>query len=855
MVAAVSVSLSAAQRTSRMTRRTTPRASGRVAPASSSSTTTSRPAASVPASAPQRRRPRVTGPLKGVVAMVDVRVGADAQIDCSDVVARKLRELGAATVTRLSPKLTHMVLSHFTPVWKAKIAKWQAGGGSMAVAATRYELKIVSQLWVNACYVSKKRMDERPFFPVSQQTVETAVKPKPKLKRRQSLGAEASKALDAEKQGDKKTDAPPNVGNVAPCTPPPASSFKINKALNGNRRKRRALSMEPMTSDAILKMLGTSEPAQEPAQLSTPQQPIRSKSVSSSAKRRRTLNGPPTQQDEDEVTASQVSGIVAESESENEQDGEVEAKRSEVIVIPDSQASQASPAPVEKSLKSPDATTGASSTPTTSSGGFHVGTPGDNSEKKPTARELRRRNRRSLSYGSGLTLKTGIWSCAACGCSNPRARKHCTDCHASRGSAKSPSADSVAAASPATVASAVADPPATSVGTSTPAQATPGMKTPPSKRKPRTPSSDKTRTPSSTAKTKTPVSSPSVLERTPRSITRATASSAAKMRTPSPAVSRTTRSTSRNTTPSSATRSRTQSPATRSSSATKTTRVSLASASVSTDVPVKKPAARRAQRKLPTTTAPSSAMKLTQSAAKKRLRPPMSSSSLTTPVVKKARRDSNKENTAEDKHMATPGSVSGFLRKHRDVNSTPIPMAMSFSSTTTRKTPRKAPRNVFGITGVSPETRGVLQCAIHAIDATMANEAGHRKARVVKSVDYAAGVTHLIVAKDARRTIKVLFAIARGAWIVTEDWAFSSLEQERWLPEEDFELTIFANKYAREHPELRQILKGMKFFVGSNVEPSREVLQSLIQVAGGEVRHGSASIPGTIVLVLIAAAL
>ncbi|CAI5735828.1 unnamed protein product [Peronospora destructor] len=160
---------------------------------------------------------------------------------------------------------------------------------------------------------------------------------------------------------------------------------------------------------------------------------------------------------------------------------------------------------------------------------------------------------------------------------------------------------------------------------------------------------------------------------------------------------------------------------------------------------------------------------------------------------------------------------------------------MNFSSTTNRKTPRKTPRNVIGITGVSAEARGVLQCAIHAIDANTSHDSGHRKTRVVKSVDYTAGVTHLIVGKDARRTIKVLFATARGAWIVSEDWAFSSLEQERWLPEEDYELTMYANKYAREHPECRQIFKGMKVHVGSNVDPSREVVQSLVQVAGGEI--------------------
>ncbi|KAG1691635.1 hypothetical protein DVH05_026798 [Phytophthora capsici] len=828
MVAAVSISLSA-PRSTRMATRASPRASGSV-----SSVPTAVPTAS---SAPQRRRPRNNGPLKGVVAMVDVRVGADAQIDCSDVVARKLRELGASTVKRLSPKLTHIVLSHFTPVWKGKIAKWQDGGSSMAVAATRFELKIVSQLWVNACYVSKKRMDERPFFPVSQQNImENVVNTaKPKLKRRQSLGTEASKALDTEKQGaettdTKKTEAKAETdSNTIDVTEAaaPASTFKINKALNGTRRKRRALSMEPMTSDAILKMLGTTEPAQEAVQFSTPKkQPIRSKSVSSSAKRRRTLNGPPTQQDEDEVTVSQASGIVAESESENEIEDDIKEKMNEIIVIQDSQASQPSPAP----QKSPVVLSGSSSTPTTSSGDFTIGTPDDDSSKKqPTARELRRRNRNSLSYGGGLTLKSGIWSCAACGCSNPRTRRFCTDCQASRGSLKSPDADSTAAASPAAGTSTTTELPMTPLTQTVSAPSTPKTKTPTPKTKPRTPGS--------TNSLKTPARSPSVLERTPRSLTRATASSAAKARTPSPAVSRVTRSATRSATPSPASRSRTQSPATRSSSSkpqttrsSSTARSSLASASVSVDVP--KPPVKKAQRKLPTTT-PSSAAKLPQSAAMKRARPPVSNSSITTPIVKKARLDSNKENTL-DKHMATPGSVSGFVRKHREVNSTPIPMAMSFSSTT-RKTPRKTARNVFGITGVSAEARGVLQCAIHAIDANMANEPGYRKARVAKSVDYAAGVTHLIVGKDTRRTIKVLFAIARGAWIVTEDWAFSSLDQERWLPEEDFEIAMFANKYSREHPESRQIFKGTKFFVGSNVEPSREVLQSLIQVAGGEV--------------------
>lgn len=812
MVPAMSVSISA-PRTRRISTRLSPR---NVSPPPLSMSCTN--------AAPPRRQLCSTGPLKGVVAIVDVRVGADAQINCSDVVARKIRELGASTVKRFTPKLTHVVLSHFTPVWKTKIMKWQAGGGSMAAAATRYDLKIVSQLWVNACYVSKKRMDERPFFPVSQHHVleNVVIKTKSNLKRRQSLGVDVCKVTVEEQDQDqkKKIDAKDSTDatHVATFSTLLPSTFEVHKELNGGRKKRRALSMEPMTSDVILKMLGTTDSVSVETEITTPKQPIQSKSVSSPAKRRKTLNGLPSQQNENDATASQASEIVAESESENDNKGEIKEKSNDVTVIQISQASQASQASPDllKEDTSPIVMSGSSTALSM------ISTPDDNiSKKEPTARELRRQNRTSLSYGSGLTLKPGIWSCAACGCSNPRTRRHCTDCQALKGSTKSLGTGNIDPASPAAVANPVADSPSTlalpPVAASTPA--TPGTKvaTPTKKTGP------------SSSTNRSSISISSVLERTPRSLTRPTASSAAKAYTPSPAASRVTRPSTKTSTPSSAT-------ALRSSASKQIARSSLASASVSTDVQVQNQPVKKAQRRLPTMMGQSGVMKLTQSAVNKRARQPVCSNTLTTPVVKKARRDSIKENTM-DKYVATPGSVSGFQRKHRDVNSTPIPMAMNFSSTTNRKTPRKTPRNVIAITGVSAEARGVLQCAIHAIDANMSNDPGHRKARVVKSVDYTAGLTHLVMGKDARRTIKVLFAIARGAWIVSEDWVFSSLEQERWLREENYELTMFANKYAREHPECRQIFKGMKVHVGSNVDPSREVLQSLVQVAGGEVGY------------------
>uniref|UniRef100_A0AAV1TL56 BRCT domain-containing protein n=1 Tax=Peronospora matthiolae TaxID=2874970 RepID=A0AAV1TL56_9STRA len=826
------------------------------------------PSSCTAAARPRRRRRSSHGPLQGVVAIVDVRVGADAQIDCSDVVARKLRELGACTVKRFTPKLTHVVLSHLTPVWKAKIVKWQTGGGSgaSAVAAagvsrgTRYELHIVSQLWVNACYVSKQKRDERSFFPVRQQQhvvmdrqgtsgaaatllIGREAGPQQQKQRRRgrpSLGQNETLKLGKGRNvvvlplqdNEEREKASGNGGEkkgldyvaVDLLTPSPVGRSKVNKTLQRGKRKMRAHSMEPLASDAILKLLGDKESVAGGEEIiSTPvKQMIRSRCKTSSVKRRKTLNGPPTQQYEDDVTASQAHGIEAESAIEiDKKSGMVEESNLDGVVVPDCQASLC--------------LSGASSALTPDGKELGAGsTPGDSSKspKRTTARELRRRNRTSLSYGSGLTLKTGIWSCAACGCSNPRTHRCCTDCQGLKGVAKSTSVGSIDPVSPVEIASTMADVPKAHLATSTSTLANVTDAPPVT---PSTPATPVSTTPNLTEairlstfaiKLKRSSSCLSVPGRNSWSLTRPTASSAAKARTPSPSASKVPRAVLRSSAYGTGTCGGTLSPATRVSTSKHTNRRALvANASISTVARVQHSVAEKA---LLTT----GAMKLMQGSAKKRSRPPFSSNLLTTPVVKKARRNINTEDLTMDKHLATPGSVSGFLKKHRDVNLAPISMAMSFSSTINSQRPA---RSVIGITGVSAELRGVLECAIHAIDANMTNDTGYRKARMVKSVDYAAGVTHLIVGKGAKRTIKVLFAIARGAWIVSEDWAFSSLEQERWLPEEDFELTMFANKYSREHPESRQKFKGMKFFVGPNVEPSREVLQSLIQVAGGEI--------------------
>ncbi|XP_071523507.1 microcephalin-like isoform X2 [Panulirus ornatus] len=50
--------------------------------------------------------------------------------------------------------------------------------------------------------------------------------------------------------------------------------------------------------------------------------------------------------------------------------------------------------------------------------------------------------------------------------------------------------------------------------------------------------------------------------------------------------------------------------------------------------------------------------------------------------------------------------------------------------------------------------------------------------------------TH-VVCGEARRTLNLLFGIARGCWILDVSWLYQSLEMEAWAPEEPFELFSF----------------------------------------------------------------
>lgn len=933
--------------------------------------------------------------LTGVFAMVDVRVGQDAQIDCSDVVAGKMAELGAVIVKRYTPRVTHIVLSQLTPVWKDKIAKWSS---NVTMSLTRQrdgkgEVQIVSQLWVNACYVSKTRMDEKPFFPVSKSTlgagieghyhlngamrqfaamhsaslattptttatVAAAATPRPLPSTDSSISVSNSVSSSANSSANSMRTMPGSTSNRrktldgkgasaitnekksvhsagVPSLPTRKSAIQFQfgaaaalaaatLSTHAVARKRKALSMEPMASDSIQKLLAAETrgspvtPAKEvcelclgdcmlmrdfvhvnglntfictwlqeaegggakkklemdvvqtpaPAATST----MRRRSMSS-AKRRKTISEIPHTPETKAILLTEpktqkalfqddaTTGCVADSQSEIEDaesrkaaaSAEMEASSVpssaassvSIGVLPDAPVVAAMGAPaaassdipgnavigaptdaaltneaavipsVESAISSgpkddstniasiahadvpPASATSALTSTASCSDRFSIGKSGK--EMKVTATPAAT-GTTGKEVGAPAKAKApaapAIWTCATCGCSNARTRRLCKDCRTPRTAFQTTNTEVLAIAKkPAPI--------------------------------PKTPSATTRVTRNTTAAAagpRTPVAPAMTTRRiltTPKTLARPTASATRRQLTTPMALSK---STARKLPlgppksppqPSSGSAQR----QTQGSSGSQMSISSGSSVSVLEMTPVRVTERAGSKRSLSTSSS-------TSGVKRQRL------NETSTPRKREASNDLSTDEKLNSDHnlerLATPRHSASSRRSTR-----------SLGATTPVKTPAAKParqvRSVIGITGVDMETRGVIECAVHAIDASMASESGYRKARVVKSVDYAAAVTHLIVGEDTKRTIKVLFAIARGAWIVSEAWVFSSLEQEQWLPEEAFELDMFSNKHARMHPEKRQIFKSMRFFVGSNVEPSREVLQSLLQSAGGEV--------------------
>ncbi|OQS01912.1 radial spoke protein 11 [Thraustotheca clavata] len=147
------------------------------------------------------------------------------------------------------------------------------------------------------------------------------------------------------------------------------------------------------------------------------------------------------------------------------------------------------------------------------------------------------------------------------------------------------------------------------------------------------------------------------------------------------------------------------------------------------------------------------------------------------------------------------------------------------------KSETRPKRFFIAISGADVATRQTLQSSIQAIDNQCPNQLSSR------IVDANVVMTHVIVTDASKRTMKMLFGIARGCWIVTDSWVFSSLEAGKWLPEKDFQVEAYSHHQCNQV----QLLKDLVFTISltSKLEPPKDVVQSLITAAGGKVSTNS----------------
>ncbi|KAJ8877334.1 hypothetical protein PR048_021788 [Dryococelus australis] len=106
-----------------------------------------------------------------------------------------------------------------------------------------------------------------------------------------------------------------------------------------------------------------------------------------------------------------------------------------------------------------------------------------------------------------------------------------------------------------------------------------------------------------------------------------------------------------------------------------------------------------------------------------------------------------------------------------------------------------------------------------------------------------ARTTH-IVSNGPRRTLNMLKGIARGCWILTQDWVLNSLEAGKWLPEEAFEMKDFSPAVTQCRVERECLGPGYRLdlfkscgpmLIAKHSKPPAEDLKELVQLCGGQI--------------------
>ncbi|KAL3929613.1 MAG: hypothetical protein SGPRY_001884 [Prymnesium sp.] len=132
-----------------------------------------------------------------------------------------------------------------------------------------------------------------------------------------------------------------------------------------------------------------------------------------------------------------------------------------------------------------------------------------------------------------------------------------------------------------------------------------------------------------------------------------------------------------------------------------------------------------------------------------------------------------------------------------------------------------------------PELRETVMAAAHHLGEALAYSCTAAalccKHKPEEADELSPRTSHLLVASDnPKRTIKILFALARGTPVVRAEWVLRCVEEGRWISHEPYVAMPAPPAFGRQ-------LRGKTIAVESGEKLSRKTLEQLICAAGGEV--------------------
>ncbi|KAK7079813.1 Breast cancer 1, early onset [Halocaridina rubra] len=108
--------------------------------------------------------------------------------------------------------------------------------------------------------------------------------------------------------------------------------------------------------------------------------------------------------------------------------------------------------------------------------------------------------------------------------------------------------------------------------------------------------------------------------------------------------------------------------------------------------------------------------------------------------------------------------------------------------------------------------------------------------------NWSTGITHVIVKPDenmlAQRTLKYLYGVASGVWIISFQWVSESLATNKMLPESEFEMldTTGIAGPQRARMGFKPVFENCEFFLSPPFqEVSLDQLKDLVELSGARL--------------------